>query len=257
MSEETEFILHSDGGLVPGERSAAACIVQDAQDKRKRIKLVALHKCRASHEAESLAIMLGLQVVHSLLRAKSKTTNYSDFPNEDAKPQNIEESAGGAANIRNSKCVVELGTDCQYVIYLLRHLHDLESSSSILREKTVSRSLQSLLKGIELRVKHTPAHSGHRENEACHKACAWVMKRGLFLLEKYGEGPVGLRSLHCPQESWILLDLRFCLAESSLDECDFSDRFRGADNFNEILRQRVDFFVGNLLGQSLALEPNT
>lgn len=58
----------------------------------------------------------------------------------------------------------------------------------------------------QLRPTHVRAHSGHRLNEACDRACRWVQRSGPRLLRENGEGPVGLSAKRRSGESWQLFE---------------------------------------------------
>ena len=58
------------------------------------------------------------------------------------------------------------------------------------------------------RVLWTRAHAGHKQNEACDKACRWIRRKGDLLLRQSGEGKIGLSAKQTQGQSWYLFDAR-------------------------------------------------
>lgn len=66
----------------------------------------------------------------------------------------------------------------------------------------------ALARECHTRVRWTRAHAGHKQNEACDKACRWIRRKGDLMLRNSGEGPIGLSAKQAQGQSWYLFDAR-------------------------------------------------
>lgn len=182
IAADTSWELMTDGGGDRAGEGAAACIVRNRAAKQ-RFKFAAFVGPCTGNEAEIMGALLGSLV----LRALRTHTG-----------QPVENSI-----------VVEWVTDSKYLLHMAERL---ARAAAPLDDTTPNRALWELWRTLTTGFRFTGCwvrgHDGHRENEACDRACRWLQRKGRKLLAASGEGPIGQAAKQDRGESWILLDLQ-------------------------------------------------
>ncbi len=176
-SSAASLELMTDGGGSREKEGAAACILL-ARPAKLRLKFAAFLGPCTGNEAEIMAAILGLIV----------TRGYRQVAAEPSP-------------------VIEWTTDSKYLIHMCDRL---TCGSPRLDAGTPNRNLwllwAKLAVDLDIRGRWVRGHDGHRENEACDRACRWLQRRGRVLLADSGEGPIGQAAKQARGESWVLLD---------------------------------------------------
>ncbi len=189
--------LATDGGGSREGEGAAACILIDRSAKL-RLKIACFIGPANGDEAEIMAAILGLCTVRALAESESQKLNS-----------------------------VVWTTDSQYLVRMSTLLKDFERSSAANPSLTSNHPLSTdfranlalwktwerLVFQVPVLANWTKGHAGHRENEACDKACRWLQQKGKKLLRENGEGPIGQQSKIAKGQSWILVDGSGVLSE--------------------------------------------
>lgn len=184
-----EFVIISDGGSAPDNTAGSACIVQE-RSSRVRLKVNAYLGHASDHEAELIAGLLGLSVVHKLASDTEQQVLVHWFCDR--------VSLLDYASSLLQRNLPEASDEKDFV---MKRYHGLWSA------------FLQLTLGWQINFSHIPGHSGHREHEACDRACRWVQKKGLKLLTNQGEGRIGRNKELAPEHAWFLIDGRNYLKE--------------------------------------------
>lgn len=170
--------------LRPGWWSAGAAIISPGLEQ-PRIKVACQLPSGSSAEAELAAALLGFGVLEAEYGATLFEPNVQCRWNYDFASLRVH-----ATKREKGFCFADL----------------LEVYSSLLREVAITVSPEFL---------NVKSHSGVRLNEACDRACRWVLNDGEKLLRRYGAGLVGRNAVLAPEEAWLLCDLRPIFEELS------------------------------------------
>ncbi|MDD2943952.1 MAG: hypothetical protein PHC51_13430 [bacterium] len=176
--------IHSDGGVLPvgrGDWSAGAAIVIPG-GRERRFKIATLLPSGSSAQAELAAALLGFAVLHA------------QYPVDGQIAEPLSEIRYRWSFDFASLQVHATRREDRFCSGSLT-----EAYSFILRELAVPVPLEFL---------HVQSHSGVRLNEACDRACRWVLHDGEKLLRRYGAGMVGRNAVLAPEDAWLLCDLR-------------------------------------------------
>lgn len=174
-----DYTIISDGGVQNNRPAACASIIR-AHNSRTRVKLVALLGETSPFEAELTGGLLGLSFIrYSNPSEKSLRVCWLS----DHQPIVLAAAESGSETL-----VAADASNQKYPAWW-----------------SIFRSLNA---NVELQTTHVYGHSGHRDNEACDRACRWVISRGERLLLNFGEVPLGREAARSPAQAWQLLDLR-------------------------------------------------
>ena len=201
--EETKtinFDLYTDGGATqskniakgifavnpsstgPRKSTAGSAAIVVGPDKQKH-KLVAFLGNASDAEAELWGGIMGFSFIHNLIGAgKAIVTWHCD-----------------------NKVVLETAT---------KHLPVWRSNSwqtnakEPVKNRRLWQTYLELTTNLEIIPNYIPAHKGHKQNEACDRACRWMIKSGEKLLATNGPGPIGQNKTLAPEQAWHLIDAR-------------------------------------------------
>ena len=177
MSNALELI--SDGGCTKDGIATCACIIR-APHERRKLKLLAYLGDADNTEAELAGGLLGFSFLH--LQTPSSVLWVCDH----------KATLDGAQT---------------YAAQWQRNNWRNASNESI-SHRGMWQMFLKFSADWQVTVRHVLGHSGHRDQEACDRACRWGLEKGIFLLGKYGEGPQGTLAARSPELAWHLIDAR-------------------------------------------------
>ncbi len=163
----SSYKIYTDGSARPGGPASCACIVED-EAGRIVAKLCAYLPEMSPLQAEILGGALGFDYLTTLVG-----------PDNDRNPINVNWHCDSLAVVRAA------GAQAVDAIF--------------------TEILGTAMSSFQLTISHVRAHAGDPRNEACDRACRWVRLRGGTLLERHGEGEIGLGK---GLLRWVLRDAR-------------------------------------------------
>ncbi len=148
-----ELLLYTDGSAGPDGGSASASILVD-RGLGRRLKVSVLGTSPGGPEAELFGGILGLLSVDACGYPRGRKVRW----------------------LLDSKAVIN------------RAAQILEGGAPASPHWECWKRLAAR---ASISIEWVKAHDGHRENEACDRACSWIRLRGEEFLRERGEGPIG------------------------------------------------------------------
>ena len=190
MSQKYDYIIYSDGGSSSLGLGGCAAIIEPSSGER--VKLVCHLGKTSDAESEIMGGILGFSYLSIIKNTDALSVKW--FCDNQV-----------VVDAVNSHLLVWQNNKWQ------------TKSGSPVKNRSLWQIFLALTESFSITVEHVPAHSGDRFNEACDRACCWMIDSGDKLLDKHGEGRIGKMADINPAHAWLLLDGRDVLTQNRND----------------------------------------